>query len=469
MKTRTKPFVRLGRGPCLLLLSCGLWVAAKDIVRAQEDGAVGAPVTEPVEKLSETALEELVAPIALYPDDLIAQILPASTYPLEVVQAARFLEKNKGKVDEETIKTLEYDPSILALMHYPEVIKKMNDDLDWTTALGDAVVAQQEDVLAAVQRFRAKADSAGNLVTNEQVRVVKEKEIIQIVPADPQAIYVPSYDPQVVVVRQEVRAAPIITFGVGLAMGHWLAYGCHWGHYHGSCRVRLKVEHRSYWAGVRPGWGAAPYWRPDAGRRAAYRHGTRHGARAGYRAGYRHGTAAGGWKGAGPVRPGGVTPSQLPSDRRRTAGRPSQLPTDRRPGAGNRRPGGVTPSQLPSDRRRTAGRPSQLPTDRRPGAGDRRPAGVTPSQLPSDRRQGPGAGRPSQLPSRRSLDAGARARPSQLPSQGPFGGYESGRASRLNSQRGAASRARSSGRPQRSAPARGGRSRGGGRSGRRGR
>lgn len=144
-------------------------------------------------------LETLVGRIALYPDDLVALVLPASTQPLQVVQADRFLEKRKADpkapVDER------WDDAIKSLLNYPEVIKSMSSDLDWTAALGEAVVADQGDVLEAIQAFRRKTQAAGNLQSDAKQVVVVEKEVVKIVPADPQVIYVPQYNPTTVVVQ----------------------------------------------------------------------------------------------------------------------------------------------------------------------------------------------------------------------------------------------------------------------------
>ena len=138
-------------------------------------------------------LDKLVGPIALYPDDLVAIILPASTNPLQLVQADRFLDKRKADpkppIDEK------WDDAVKSLLNYPDIVKKMSADLDWTSALGEAVVADQGAVLDAVQSFRRKAQAAGNLKTDGKQVVVVEKEIITIVPADPQVIYVPQYNP----------------------------------------------------------------------------------------------------------------------------------------------------------------------------------------------------------------------------------------------------------------------------------
>jgi hypothetical protein len=148
--------------------------------------------------LSPEQLEKLVARIALYPDDLVALILPASTNPLQIVQADRFLAKRKA--DATTPINDKWDDSVKSLVNYPEVIASMSADLDWTAALGEAVVADQGEVLQAVQAFRRKAQAVGNLKSDSKQTVVVEKEIITIVPADPQVIYVPQYDPNAVVV-----------------------------------------------------------------------------------------------------------------------------------------------------------------------------------------------------------------------------------------------------------------------------
>jgi hypothetical protein len=134
----------------------------------------------------------------------VAIILPASTNPLQLVQADRFLEKRKK--DPKTPIDDKWDDSVKSLVNYPEAIKQMSADLDWTTDLGEAVVANQGAVLAAVQAFRRKVQAAGNLKTDSKQIVVVEKEVIKIVPADPQVIYVPQYTPATVVV---VSSTPV--------------------------------------------------------------------------------------------------------------------------------------------------------------------------------------------------------------------------------------------------------------------
>jgi hypothetical protein len=174
---------------CVLALAAG--VAALRPAAAQDSPEL--KIAAPEE------LAELVGPIALYPDDLVAIVLPASTYPLQIVQAARFLEERKSNpnltADEE------WDDSIVALLNYPEVVKLLNDDLDWTYDLGTAVLNQRADVLDAIQAFRDRASDAGNLTSDERQTVTREGETIAITPADPKVIYVPYYEPAQVVVR----------------------------------------------------------------------------------------------------------------------------------------------------------------------------------------------------------------------------------------------------------------------------
>ena len=157
---------------------------------AAPGGAAPAPATN--------ELDALVGPIALYPDDLVGIILPASTNPLQLVQADRFLDKRKA--DPKLPVDDKWDDAVKSLLNYPDVVKMMSADLDWTSALGEAVVADQGDVLEAIQSFRRRAQAAGNLKSDGKQVVQVEKEIINIVPADPQVIYVPQYNPSTVVV-----------------------------------------------------------------------------------------------------------------------------------------------------------------------------------------------------------------------------------------------------------------------------
>ena len=191
--------------------------------------------------LSAEQMDNLLAPIALYPDPLLAQVFPASTFVDQVDQAARWLRSNNNnpaKIDSQN-----WDVSVKSVGHYPQVVYMMSDKLDWTTALGQAYVNQSTDVLTSVQRLRARAKTAGYLVTTPQQVVIVEKEVIKVVPAQPQVIYVPTYNPQVVYVQPSspstgtVVAAAAISFGVGLAIGAWLNNDCNWYshtvYYHG--------------------------------------------------------------------------------------------------------------------------------------------------------------------------------------------------------------------------------------------
>jgi len=155
------------------------------------EGGAAAPI--PAEEL-----DRLVAPIALYPDDLVAIILPASTNPLQLVQADRFLDKRKQ--DPKLPVDDKWDDSVKALLNYPDVVKNMSADLDWTAALGEAVVADQGAVLEAIQVFRRRTQAVGNLKSDDKQVVVVEKEVIKIVPANPEVIYVPQYNPTTIVV-----------------------------------------------------------------------------------------------------------------------------------------------------------------------------------------------------------------------------------------------------------------------------
>ncbi len=176
-----------------------IWVLVVSLVIPAGVFAQGTGTSKPVFKQEE--LEQILAPIALYPDELIAQILMASTYPLEVVEAARWVKANpslKGNQLTSALEKQNWDPSVKSLVNFPSVLNMMNDKLDWTQKLGDAFLAQQKDVMSTVQRLRAKAQASGNLKTTKEQKVVVQDQVIVIQPADPQVIYVPTYNPTVV-------------------------------------------------------------------------------------------------------------------------------------------------------------------------------------------------------------------------------------------------------------------------------
>jgi hypothetical protein len=153
---------------------------------------------------SKEELEQLVAPIALYPDPLIAQILMASTYPLEVVSAARWSKANPkvtGTALEDAMQSQTWDPSVKSLTAFPQVLEAMNAKLDMTQKLGDAFLAQQKDVMAAIQTLRLRADASGNLKNTKEQVITKEQQnnttVVKIEPANPEIVYVPTYNPAV--------------------------------------------------------------------------------------------------------------------------------------------------------------------------------------------------------------------------------------------------------------------------------
>lgn len=205
-------------------------------------------------------LDQLLAPIALYPDALVALILPASTEPSDVVLAARYLEANgdPAQVDDQP-----WNDSVKALAHYPEVVKWMDTNLEWTKSLGAAFLQQPAEVMKAIQRLRAQARAAGTLVDTPQQDVVMEDGDICIVPAQPDVIYVPEYDPEVVYEPQTSYAGPLLIFGAGWRVGVWLNFECDWGG-HG---IRRGVWHPG-WDWRRPHFigNAGRPWRPDPDR-----------------------------------------------------------------------------------------------------------------------------------------------------------------------------------------------------------
>jgi len=155
---------------------------------------------EPV-LLDANSLEAVASPVALYPDELLAIVLPAATYPLQIVQAARFLEARKTDTSLEPDD--DWDDSIIALLNYPEVVDLLNSDLDWTWRLGEAVLNQQPELMQAISRFRERAFAAGNLQTDDRQQIVRNNGVIEIVPVQPEVVYVPYYEPtQVIYARR---------------------------------------------------------------------------------------------------------------------------------------------------------------------------------------------------------------------------------------------------------------------------
>jgi hypothetical protein len=240
---------------CFFAMVCAFAILPGDTLAMQAaSSGQGASAQGQVAKIPLDQLDSLVAPIALYPDPLLAQVLAASTYPLELIQLQQWLTKNPGLKDKALADAAEkqpWDPSIQALAALPDVVKRLADDIQWTTDLGNAFLAQQADVMEAVQRMRQKAQEKGNLKSTEQqkveTKVVESKSVIVIEPANPQVVYVPSYDPVVAYGPPVYPYPPIyypppgyyaagmaISFGIGVAMGAFWGgggwgWGCGWG------------------------------------------------------------------------------------------------------------------------------------------------------------------------------------------------------------------------------------------------
>ena len=179
--------------------------------------------TEPRQVFAEQELDQMLAPIALYPDALLSQILMASTYPIEVVQAARWSRANPGLSGDAAVRAVEqqsWDPSVKSLVAFPQVISMMDEKLDWMERLGDAFLSQQQQVMDAVQALRQKAQAAGNLKSNEIVRVEPQGQTIIIEQANPQVVYVPYYAPPSSTVRGGIRPIRPCTGAPGPAITH---------------------------------------------------------------------------------------------------------------------------------------------------------------------------------------------------------------------------------------------------------
>jgi hypothetical protein len=238
----------------MLVLS---WDAAPSFQYPPSPDVTKEAAAQEVPKIPPDQLDALVAPIALYPDPLLSQTLVASTYPLEIIQLQQWLEKNKdlkGQALTDAAMKQPWDTSIQAMVVLPDVVKRLADDIQWTTDLGNAFLAQQADVMDAVQRMRKKAQDTGALKSSEQqtveTQVVEEKTVIVVQPASTEVIYVPTYNPTVVDGPPIYPYPPIyyppppppgaylgaamITFGIGMAVGaawggHY-GWGCGWGH-----------------------------------------------------------------------------------------------------------------------------------------------------------------------------------------------------------------------------------------------
>ena len=217
---------------------------------APASSPAGAPQQQGAKAFSQAELDQLMAPIALYPDALLAQVLMASTYPLQIVEAARWQKANatlKDKALEDALQQQAWDPAVKSLVVFPQVLGMMNEKLDWTQKLGDAFLAQQQEVLATAQSLRQKAQAQGALKDSDQQKVVTAQEnnttVIKIEPTNPEVVYVPTYNPTVVYGAWPYPSYPpyyyyppgyvaggaLLGFTAGVIVGGALWGNCNWG------------------------------------------------------------------------------------------------------------------------------------------------------------------------------------------------------------------------------------------------
>src|SRR5271155_206657 len=269
--TRVKRSISLGLS-ILLVFTIGPGAATSWAY--QSTGAPAAGSTAPTysgqgvpESVDE--LQSLVAPIALYPDALVAQILTAATFPDQVAVASYWMQQNKtltGSTLTTAVDKQTWDPSVKALTQFASVLSNMAQNLSWTSQLGEAYHNQQKDVMAAVQTLRAKAKAAGNLKSGSQITVVQQSpQTIVIQPTNPQVVYVPEYNPAVIYGTPyvtpgysagDMAAVGLLSFGAGIAMGammssSWDAWGCDWHGgavvYHGGAYYGNAAWHGGYY------------------------------------------------------------------------------------------------------------------------------------------------------------------------------------------------------------------------------
>jgi hypothetical protein len=254
--------MKLSKQVLILLLCCSL---VRFTAQAESFGPTGQSNEQssvPSAQQSPQELQQLVAPIALYPDALVAQILAASTYPTEIVEADRWMQGHSKLKGEDLAKEVDkqpWDPSVKALTQFPAVLENMDKNLSWTSSLGDAYANQQQDVTDTVQAMRQQAHKAGHLNSNEQEKVTTQGNTIIIEPANPEVVYVPAYDPWLVY-GEPIAAYPGwypvpgifltgvgIGFGIGFGVGFFGGFGWgwhHWGYdWHGRT---VTYNHNTY-------------------------------------------------------------------------------------------------------------------------------------------------------------------------------------------------------------------------------
>jgi hypothetical protein len=301
---------RLGKPSLVSLLSLALLFAicpqnllayqdqdAQAPAQAQDAQAPGQDAqAPPYAQQTPEQLQRLVAPIALYPDSLVAQILAASTFPDEVVEADRFVQAHpdlKGQALAQAVDQQPWDPSVKALTAFPSVLGNMDKNLSWTSSLGDAYYNQQQDVMDAVQVMRRKAEDAGNLKSTPQQVVKTEGPTVVIEPADPEVVYVPAYDPWLVYGYPIVEwpgwypypgiwfGGPYLSFGVGFGIGWFGGFGWGWGHWGFDWHNHAVLfNHDRYFSRSRTFYNRSNFYR-GGGARAGVGRGGAYGARGG--------------------------------------------------------------------------------------------------------------------------------------------------------------------------------------------
>jgi len=259
--------LRLGRQIMASLLPLALLFAAwPQNLSAQQDGQAPAQAPQRQQYIEQTPeqLQQLAAPIALYPDSLVAQILAASAFPEQVVEADRWVQAHlglKGDALGHAVDQQPWDPSVKALTAFPSVLGNMDKNLSWTSSLGDAYYNQEQDVMDAVQVMRQQAQQAGNLKTTEQQTVTTQGSTIIIEPVSPEIVYVPAYDPWLVYGDPIVAwpgwypypgiwyGGPYLSFGVGFGIGYLGGYGWGWHHWGSDWNNHVVIyNHNSYYS-----------------------------------------------------------------------------------------------------------------------------------------------------------------------------------------------------------------------------
>jgi uncharacterized membrane protein YgcG len=234
---------------CVLAIALLLPMLPQSVSAAQQDDAQATAQSAqapPYTQQTPEQLQQLVAPIALYPDSLVAQVLAGSTFPAEIVEADRWVQANpdlKGDALAQAVDQQSWDPSVKALTAFPTVLGNMDKNISWTSSLGDAYYNQEQGVMDAIQVMRQKAQQAGNLKDTPQQTVQTQGSTIVIQPAAPDVVYVPAYDPWLVYGYPVVAwpgwypypgiwyGGPSLFWGVGFGIGYYGGYGWGWGHW----------------------------------------------------------------------------------------------------------------------------------------------------------------------------------------------------------------------------------------------